>query len=100
MPEIGDKMHALIGYLDFEMTSSVAQQCRREHVALLAVHLAHTTDMRRKMTLLHELGDNRLVQSCGLPIEEIARAGKRRAQRVRHNGVTEAQTRKERLIPC
>jgi hypothetical protein len=66
-------------------------------MTLPAVHLPHASDVGCEMPLLHELGDNGLVECWGSPIDEIAGCRKRRKQSTRHNRVTEAQTREALL---
>ena len=56
--------------------------------------MANATNVRSEMALLHELGNDRLLQRRRLAIDEIARAYKSLQQRARHHGVADAQTRK------
>ena len=89
LAQIGDEMHALIGHRDLEPIDGTPRQDLHERVALLAILLAHTTNMRCEMALLHELANDRLLQRRRLAIHEIARAYKSLQPRARHYGVAD-----------
>jgi hypothetical protein len=65
-------MHALIGPNNVEPIRPATHQRLRQRVALLAIQFAHATNVRSEMALLHELGNNDLLQRRGLSIDEIA----------------------------
>jgi hypothetical protein len=100
LAEIGDEMHAQIGHRDIEPIRSTAHQCLGQRVALLTIELPHATNVGGEMTLLHEFGDDRLLQCRWLSIDEVAGAHKGAQQRVRHHGVADAQAWEQSLVEC
>ena len=50
------------------------------------------------MALLHELGNDNLLQRRGLPVDQITRADEGGEQGPWHHGITDAQARKQRLV--
>ena len=96
--QIGDEVHALIGHRNVEPIRGATHQCLRQGVALFAILLAHTANVRSEMALLHELGNDRLLQRRRLAIDEIARADKSLEQGVRHHGVTAARLEPDQAL--
>ena len=90
----GDEVHALIGQRHLEPAGGAARQCLRQRIALLAIELADAADVRGEMALLHELGNDNLLQRRGLPVDQIARADEGGQQGPWHHGIADAQARK------
>ena len=88
--QIGDEVHALIGHRKVEPIRGATHQRLRQRVALFAIELPHAANVRSKMALLHELGNDCLLQRRRLAIDEIARADRGLQQRARHHRVADA----------
>src|ERR1700681_2220438 len=88
--QVDDEVHALIGHRNVEPIRCATHQRLRQRVALFAIELAHATNVRSEIALLHELGNDRLLQRRRLAVDEIARAYESLEQRARHHRVTDA----------
>ena len=51
-------MHALVRRVDRQVVAEAALEGSDQFVALIPVHQAHAADVRCKMSLLHEGGDD------------------------------------------
>ena len=66
-------MHALVRRIDRQMVAQAAPESCDQRVPLAAVHLAHSADVGREVSLFHEGGDDRLAKARWLAVHQIAR---------------------------
>ena len=66
-------MHALVRRIDRQMVAQAAPQRCDQCVPLVAVHLAHSADVSREVSLFHEGGDDRLAKARRLAVHQVAR---------------------------
>src|SRR5215470_12007208 len=91
-------MHALVRRFDSQVVAQAAPERGDQRVPLVAVHLPHSADVSREISLFHESGDDRLAKARWLAVHKIARGNEGPHERTRYHGVAEPKSGKEHLV--
>ena len=97
-PRVRNEMHPLVRRIDRYVGAEAALESTNQHVALIPIQQAHSTNMRCEVPLFHESGNDGLAQGRWLSVHKIAGGNERPQQRTRHHGITDPQAWKERLV--
>jgi hypothetical protein len=60
-PRVRNEMHSLVRRIDRHVGAEAAPESSNQHVALIPIQQAHSTNVRRKVPLFHESGNDRLA---------------------------------------
>src|ERR1700736_362146 len=76
-PRVSNEMHPLVRRIGRYVGAEVTLESGNQHVALIPIQQAHSTNMRCEVPLFHESGNDGLAQGRWLSIDKIAGGNER-----------------------